>query len=177
MARRQPLPAARPATPAPSSTDAPAPFRLDRSLTHRLHTLGKLTDRLTQQAYLADAGIALGEGRCLSAVASFGPLSVNDLAGLANLNKGQASRAAQALVKRGLVLKSAAPDDGRGVLLSITAAGTAVWNRLQAVIARRNAEITACLNDVERAQLDVLLDRLVDHARGAGGTDPAPDAP
>lgn len=154
----------------------PAPFQLDRSVTHRLHTLAKLTDRLTQQAYLADAGMPLGEGRCLSAVASFGPLSVNDLAGLANLNKGQASRAAQTLVARGLVHKAAAPTDGRGVVLSLTLAGAQVWAQLQPVIARRNDEIAACLSADERAQLDQLLDKLVAHARAvAAGTDPGTD--
>jgi DNA-binding MarR family transcriptional regulator len=141
------------------------PFQLDRSVTHRLHTLNKLTDRVTQQAYLAEAGIALGEGRCLSAVASFGPLSVNDLAGYANLNKGQASRAAQTLVERGLVRKEAAPTDGRGVVLSVTPAGSRLWARLQPVIERRNEEITACLTHDEQALLSRLLDRLIDHAR------------
>lgn len=141
------------------------PFQLARTVTHRLHTLGKLSDRVTQQAYLTEAGVALGEGRCLAAVAAFGPLSVNDLASYANLNKGQASRAAQNLVVQGLVCKSAAPTDGRGVLLSLTPSGSVVWGRLQAVIARRNEEMTACLSAAEQQLLDALLDRLVAHAR------------
>ena len=45
----------------------------------------------------------LSEGRCLAAVGAFSPLSVNDLAAQANLDKGQASRAAQALLDQGLV--------------------------------------------------------------------------
>lgn len=143
------------------------PFQLDRSVTHRLHTLNKLTDRVTQQAYLTDAGVPLSEGRCLSAVASFGPLSVNDLAGYANLNKGQASRAAQTLVERGLVRKESAPNDGRGVVLSVTPAGSRLWSRLQPVIERRNEEITACLSPEEQALLDTLLDRLIAHARAS----------
>jgi len=141
------------------------PFALERSVTYRLHTLGKLTDRVTQQAYLDEVGIALGEGRCLAAVGAFGPLSVNDLAGYANLNKGQASRAAQTLVEQGLVRKEAAPSDGRGVVLSLTPAGSKVWARAQGVIARRNEEMTECLSAEELRTLDVLLDRLVSHAR------------
>lgn len=137
------------------------PFQLERSVTHRLHTLSKLTDRVSQQAYQDEAGIALGEGRCLAAVGAFGPLSVNDLAAYANLNKGQASRAAQTLVEQGLVRKEAAPTDGRGVVLSLTPAGTKVWARLQGVIARRNDEITGCLTAEERRTLSGLLDRLV----------------
>ena len=140
-------------------------FHLGRSVTHRLHTLSKLTDKLTQQAYVSEAGVALGEGRCLAAVATFGPLSVNALAGYANLNKGQASRAAQTLVEQGLVRKAVADDDARGVVLTLAPAGAKVWARLQAVIERRNEEITACLSTEECRVLDALLDRLVAHAR------------
>jgi DNA-binding MarR family transcriptional regulator len=81
------------------------PVALDRTVTHRLHLLYKLTDRVSHAAYLADAGLPLSEGRCLSAVGAFAPLSVNDLAQQANLNKGQASRAAQALVDQGWCAK------------------------------------------------------------------------
>lgn len=141
------------------------PLHLERSVTYRLHTLGKLTDRATQQAYLNEVGLALGEGRCLAAVGAFGPLSVNDLAGYANLNKGQASRAAQTLVEQGLIYKEVAPSDGRGVVLSLTPVGSKIWRRTQSVIARRNEEVTECLSAEELRILDVLLDRLVSHAR------------
>lgn len=146
---------------------------LDRTTTHRLHTLHKLTDRVSQAAYLEEAGIALSEGRCLAAVGSFTPLSVNDLARLANLNKGQASRAAQALVDRGLVRKESSTTDGRGVVLTLTTEGEQVWRKVMAVIARRNEEILRCLDAAERRTLDGLLDRLVEHARIAAGGSPA----
>ncbi len=146
-----------------------AAVALDSTVTHRLHTLQKLSDRLTQQAYAGDAGIALGEGRCLAAIGAFSPLSVNDLASKANLNKGQASRAAQVLVDNGLVRKEASATDGRGVVLSLTAQGTRVWQRLMAVIERRNQEIVSCLNDGEQRQFSQLLDRLVAHAQAAAG--------
>ena len=138
---------------------------LDRTTTHRLHTLHKLTDRITQAAYWSDAGIPIAEGRCLAAIGSFAPLSVNDLAQGANLNKGQASRAAQALVDQGLVRKEASATDGRGVVLTLTAKGERVWQRVMGVIERRNTEIVACLDAEERRQLDRLLDRLIEAAR------------
>jgi len=151
------------------------PFALEQTFTHRLHTLHKLTDRVSQQAYVTDGGIPLSEGRCLSAVGAFTPLSVNDLARLANLNKGQASRAAQSLVEQGLVRKQASATDGRGVVLTLTAKGERAWQRVVAVVRRRNAEILGCLSAAEQNQLDRLLDRLVAHAReaaeGAGDTD------
>jgi len=138
---------------------------LERTFTHQLHSLHKLTDRLSQAAYVQEAGIPLSEGRCLSAVGAFTPLSVNELALRANLNKGQASRAAQALVEQGLVLKSPSLTDGRGVVLTLTPAGEQVYARVMAVVHRRNHDILACLSPKERGQLDALIGRLVDHAR------------
>jgi DNA-binding MarR family transcriptional regulator len=146
-----------------------SPTPLDRTITHRLHTLSKITDRVSQAAYESDAGILYSEGRCLAAIGSFSPLSVNDLAQRANLNKGQASRAAQSLVDQGLVRKEASATDGRGVVLTLTAKGERVWQRVMLVIERRNAEIVACLEAKEVQQLSGLLDRLVEHARGSAG--------
>jgi DNA-binding MarR family transcriptional regulator len=142
-----------------------ATLSLADSFTHRLHTLGKLTDKATQAAYLAEAGLPLGEGRCLAAVGAFAPLSVKDLARMANVDKGQASRAAQSLVDKGLVRKTPSALDARGVELAFTAAGAALWRRLMTVIARRNREVVACLSAGEQAQFDALLTRLVTHAR------------
>jgi DNA-binding MarR family transcriptional regulator len=146
-----------------STKRKPAP--LDRTITHRLHTLSKITDKTSQIAYEIDARIPYSEGRCLAAIGSFSPLSVNDLAHRANLNKGQASRAAQSLVEQGLVSKAPSSTDGRGVVLTLTPQGDRVWSRLMVVIERRNAEIVTCLNVREVELFSQLLDRLVDHAR------------
>lgn len=147
------------------TTPRPDAYALDRTFTHRLHTLNKLTDRVSQTAYLQDTGLPLSEGRCLSAIGAFTPLSVNDLAHRANLNKGQASRAAQALVEQGLVRKAPSPTDGRGVVLTLTPEGERVYQNVVAVVLQRNADILACLSAAEQRQLDKLLERLVDHAR------------
>ena len=152
-------------------TAAPASTPLDRTYTHRLHALAKITDRATQLAYEDEVGIPISEGRCLAAIGSFHPLSVNDLAMRANLNKAQASRSTQALVDQGMVLKQASELDGRGVVLSLTPKGQALWEKVIAIIARRNAEIMAALTNDEQAQLDYLLDRLIQHARKTSRAD------
>ncbi|MEJ7928837.1 MarR family winged helix-turn-helix transcriptional regulator [Ramlibacter sp. AN1015] len=130
-----------------------------------MHTLHKLTDQESLRRYPAEAGLSLSDGRCLGAVGSFGPLSVNELAQKANLNKGQASRAAQSLVEQGLVRKADAPHDGRGVLLSLTPAGRKAFRRTMGLIARRNREIFDCLSSREQQLLADLLDRLIEHAQ------------
>lgn len=148
-----------------TTTTRAALVRLDRTYTHRLHTLTKLADRITTVGYETESGIPAHEARCLAAVGTFSPLSVNDLARGANLDKAQASRAAQALVDKGLILKTSSATDGRGVVLTLTPEGKKVWLRTMRLVNRRNEEITACLSDEEKVQLDRILDKLVAHAR------------
>lgn len=138
---------------------------LDRTLTYRLHLLHKLTDIESQRAYVAGAGLSMSDGRCLTAVGSFAPLSVKDLAQKANLNKAQASRAAQSLVEQGLVHKSASLTDGRGVVLTLTPQGQAAWQRAMHVVGQRNKDIFGALSAAEQRQLSDFFDRLIDDAR------------
>lgn len=142
-----------------------SPPPLDRFLTYRLHQVNKITDRASSAAYAEAFGLPVGEARCLAAIGNFAPLSVNQLAARANLDKAQASRATQGLVARGLVLKEAHPGDARGVLLVPTPEGKRLWNRVMRLIARRNEEIFGCLTRTEQAQLAALLDRVLENAR------------
>jgi DNA-binding MarR family transcriptional regulator len=54
-------------------------------------------------------------------------------------------------------------------VLKLTPQGRQTWRRVKTVIQRRNEEIVACLSDVERQQLDQLLDKLVAHAVSFSG--------
>lgn len=137
---------------------------LQAFLTYRLHKLNKITDRHSSDAYAA-MGLGVSEARCLAAIGEFAPLSVNDLAARANLNKAQASRAAQMLVDRELVLKSASEADARGVVLTPTRSGRALWKRVMRLIAQRNADIFGCLSMNEQRQLETLFDRLIAHSQ------------
>lgn len=142
-----------------------SPRALGGTVTYRLHTLAKLTDRISQTLYRSEAALPLGEARCLTSIGSFRPLSVNDLAARANLTKGQASRAAQSLVDQGLVRKQASASDGRGVVLTLTAQGQKRWQQMMDLVELRNAQIVGCLSATERTQFDRLVDRLLVHAR------------
>jgi DNA-binding MarR family transcriptional regulator len=138
---------------------------LDRTLTYRLHQLHKLTDSDSQSAYPEHTGLSMSDGRCLTTIGTFEPLSVKELAEKANLNKGQASRAAQSLVDQGLVIKADHPGDGRGVVLTLTSDGRGIFVRAMAMVAERNEQIFGCLTTQEQSTLSTVLDRLIAHAR------------
>ena len=138
---------------------------LDRTLTYRLHQLHKLTDSDSHSAYPESTGLSMSDGRCLTTIGTFEPVSVKALAEKANLNKGQASRAAQALVDQGLVLKADHPGDGRGVVLTLTPAGRKIFKRAMAMIQQRNQDIFGCLTEKEQGALSAMFDRLIEQAR------------
>lgn len=150
------------------------PPALQDFLTWRLHRLAKLTDRQSSDAYAQVFGLGVGEARCLAAIGQFAPLSVKDLAAQANLDKAQASRAAQMLVERDLVLKAASNTDARAVVLTLTRTGRPLWKRVMRLIEQRNEDIFDCLSNAERRQLEALMDRLIAHAAAqAEGSSPA----
>ena len=142
-----------------------APVSLEQFLTYRLHQVNKITDKASSEAYAQELGLPVGEARCLAAIGNFAPLSVAQLAARANLDKAQASRAAQALVERGWVRKDASADDARGVVLQLSAEGRRWWTRVMRLITRRNEEIFGCLSRPEQEQLAGLLERVMEHAR------------
>ena len=150
-------------------------IQLDRTLSYRLHLLHKLTDIESQRAYVADAGLTMSDGRCLTTIGTFAPLSVNVLAEKANLNKGQASRAAQSLIDKSLVRKSTSPTDGRGVVLTLTPKGKSAWQRAMRVVGQRNTDIFGVLSPSEQAQLSDFFDRLI--AQAQSGNPPSPSEP
>jgi DNA-binding MarR family transcriptional regulator len=144
--------------------DAACAVSLDRTLTYRLHLLHKISDKVTQRAYEQQDGLSMSDGRCLATVGTFEPLSINDLARASNLNKGQASRAAQSLVDLGLARKQEHPEDGRGVVLTLTPKGRRRWKTTMQIIHRRNQEIFSCLAPDELTLFSAFLDRLIQHA-------------
>ena len=154
---------------------APPDTALHQTLTYRLHLLHKMTDMESQKRYLSELQLTLGEGRCLATIGTFQPVSVNDLARASNLDKAQASRAAQALAIKALVEKTADPGDGRGVVLRLTPEGQHRWEAVMALIHRRNREIVSCLSDSEQRTLSELFDRLLAHAATLHDTAPIQD--
>lgn len=143
---------------------------LDQFLTYRLHVLNKLSERGISERYQSKLDVTLPEARIIAAVGSFGPFSVMDLARHANLDKSQASRAAEALIRRGLVARDSDPADGRVVLVSLTPEGRALYRRVMPIARKWNADLFDCLDNAERVALGKMLDRVIARAleRAAG---------
>ena len=140
---------------------ASAKTGLEQFLTYRLHVLNKLAERGIGERYQDKLDITLPEARVIASVGSFGPFSIMDLARHANLDKSQASRAAEALIKQGLVMREASEDDGRVVLVSLTPEGRALYRRVMSVARKWNEDFFACLDENEQVSLSNALDKVI----------------
>lgn len=139
--------------------------QLERYFTYRLNTLAKLNDLASNSLYVDEGGLSLSESRVLASIGSFPHITVNRLAFEANLDKGQASRSAQSLVDRGLVVKANNLTDGRSVILALTPPGKLLWRRLMALMEQRNRALTSCLKPEEQALLLNMFERMLAQAK------------
>ena len=137
---------------------------LEQFLTYRMHVLNKLSDRGISERYQTKLGITLPEARVIASVGSFGPFSIMDLAKHANLDKSQASRAAEGLIQRGLVARAPSADDGRVVVISLTPDGRALYRKVMPIARKWNADLFDCLDEAEAQALGRALDKVIAHA-------------
>lgn len=135
---------------------------LEQFLTYRLHVLNKLAERGISERYQEKLGVTLPDARVIASVGSFGPFSIMELARHANLDKSQASRAAEALIQQGLVQRQQSAEDGRVVLVSLTAEGRALYRRVMPIARKWNGDLFDCLSEEEKATFGQALDKIIE---------------
>jgi DNA-binding MarR family transcriptional regulator len=134
---------------------------LEQFLTYRLHVLNKLAERGIGERYQDKLGVTLPEARVIAAVGSFGPFSIMELARHANLDKSQASRAAEALIKQGLMKRDPSAEDGRVVLVSLTPEGRALYRKVMPIARKWNGDLFDCLDEQEKLAFGQALDKVI----------------
>jgi DNA-binding MarR family transcriptional regulator len=145
--------------------DAPAPRLMSDLLSARLHGLANLSAAITSLRVERKFGLTLLEWRSLGQLGGFAPLSLKELARRAGLDKSYASRTVSGLIERGLVASERNDADARGVMLSLTTKGQAVYKKAFADAVARNEKLLAPLKDDQRRQLMDMLAALTISAR------------
>ncbi len=148
---------------------ASAKTGLEQFLTYRLHVLNKLAERGISERYQDKLGVTLPEARVIASVGSFGPFSIMELARHANLDKSQASRAAEALIKQGLVKREPSAEDGRVVLVSLTPEGRALYRKVMPIARKWNGDMFDCLDEQEKLAFGASARQDHQHDVGARG--------
>ncbi|MGE0310741.1 MAG: MarR family winged helix-turn-helix transcriptional regulator [Lautropia sp.] len=131
------------------------------------NTMGQAAER----RYIARIGLSLPEWRCLSIISNRGPLAAADVVLAIRTDKAWVSRTIDRLAARELVRIRPDRTDRRRTLVSATARGRALNDRVFAAATERHAWLLDALPPGERAVFLDALDALQARA------DALPDSP
>ncbi|NNF12486.1 MAG: MarR family transcriptional regulator [Gemmatimonadetes bacterium] len=104
--------------------------------------------------------LSVSQCYALKAVADASGLTVNELAGYLYLDKSTASRIANGLVEKDLVVRERSEADGRIVHLVVTDAGREVHDRIEHDLAEEYAELLEDFDPAFRSAVVKLVRRL-----------------
>jgi DNA-binding MarR family transcriptional regulator len=141
-------------------------------IVERIQHVTKNLDRAMEET-LAAHDLNRGEWRLLGALRRSGPpyrRSPGQLAREMDLSSGAMTNRLDRLEAAGLIRRQPDPSDRRGLLVELTDAGWQAWQASTGTQATKEALIASALTAREKAQLNVLLRRLllsVDKTLGA----------
>jgi DNA-binding MarR family transcriptional regulator len=172
----------------PSHLDSPRHY--SDMLLFRINRLRAVGGGMVLRYCEGQFGITRREWVMLALLDDSGPVSSSELASRAELDKSATSKAVTALLRKGLVARTARAGDRRFARLELTPEGKALHDRILPVVEQINRELMAELGPDEVAQLDSMLERLQRRAdalwqrsadlpradRRHGGTRPVPRA-
>ena len=134
-------------------------------ITFKLHTLVTIGDRSASGWSEALFGMSLTAWRVLAVVRSQQPVRAGDVADILLMDKSQLSRAIKQLTARHLVVDTTDPRDGRAVALKLTSIGLDLYDQAMAHVLDRNEKVLEPPSLAEVESFDMMLDKLIAHAR------------
>ena len=135
-------------------------LKLDQFLPYRLSVASNMVSEAVASAYRTLFGLRIAEWRLVAVIAEDGASSQQALCGRTQMDKVTVSRAAIALVDRGLVERQANPDDQRSHLLTLTRQGWALYEQVAPKALELEARIFAGIDREELARFGAMLDRI-----------------
>ncbi|KQU88112.1 hypothetical protein ASD00_29335 [Ensifer sp. Root31] len=126
----------------------------------QVQRLASLSTRIAALSIRPRYGITPREWRVIAVLKYLEKTSLQDLAKHSGVLKSQMSRTVSALIERGYIAKAANPEDGRSILLQLSAEGLELSSKVLEDSFRRNDEMLATLSHAEQQILVELLRRV-----------------
>ena len=133
---------------------------LDRFLPYRLSVASNAVSTRISQSYRKRFGLKIPEWRLIAILAEHESLTPQEIGQAGELDKITVSRAAAALIERGLVSQRRNPGDGRSHFLSLTSDGRSLYTEIVPAALAMETELLAGFSAVERKTLEALLRRI-----------------
>jgi DNA-binding MarR family transcriptional regulator len=135
-------------------------LKLDQFLPYRLSIASNRVSEAVATAYHALFGLRIPEWRLVAVIAESGGVTQQTLVAATRMDKVSVSRAAIALVDRGLAERKPNPGDQRSHLLSLTGPGRALYESVAPKALELEAKVFAGFTAEELARFRAMLDRI-----------------
>ena len=135
-------------------------LRLDTFLPYRLSVASNLVSERIAQSYAALFDLSIPEWRVIAVVAEAPGATQQAIGATTRMDKVTISRAAIALVQRGLIRRDPNPDDGRSNCLTLTRVGTELYQRVAPQARVLEREIFGTFAPGELATFEAMLRRI-----------------
>ena len=135
-------------------------LRLDAFIPYRLSVASNAVSTRISASYRKRFGLKVPEWRLIAILAEASEMTPQMLGSATGIDKISVSRAATALIERGLIAARDNPEDGRSHLLSLTEDGRALYAEIAPAALAMEAELLSRFSPEERALLDGLLRRI-----------------
>lgn len=138
---------------------------LEDFLPYRLSILSNRVSRAIAKRYAKTFDLTIPEWRIIAVLGRRPGLTAKEVAEATEMDKVAVSRAVARLVAARRVAARADREDARRQMLALTPQGESVHARIAPIALASERRLLSALDAHERAQLDVLLDRLLDAAK------------
>lgn len=156
---------ARPRRTTKARPTAAADLVLERFLPYRLSILSNRISRAIAKRYAKAFALTIPEWRVLAVLGRQPSLTAKEIAETTEMDKVAVSRAVAKLSTVRRIVAEIDPADARRQLLRLSAQGQALYERIAPMALASEQRLISALSPRERAQLDALIDTLLDGAK------------
>lgn len=135
-------------------------LRLDQFIPYRLSVAANAVSTRISQSYRKRFRLKIPEWRLIAILAEQERITPQDIGKAGELDKITVSRAATALIQRGLIAQDRNPEDGRSHYLLLTPEGQALYEQVAPAAKAMEAELLSGWSAEEREKLATLLVRI-----------------
>jgi DNA-binding MarR family transcriptional regulator len=155
----------------PPGVEPQESISLREFLPYRIHLLSAKIARPPDVTLTDGKVIRARDWRVILQLASRGPMTNRELSSMVGLDAANITRVVQYLTDLGLVTTRSSAVDRRKQIISLTAEGAAVHDKIAPERKRFGEDLLKCFTSVERVELFQMLDRLEQHLEDDDGDD------
>jgi DNA-binding MarR family transcriptional regulator len=135
-------------------------LRLDRRTSYRFSIIARRQTRRLAEMHSARFGLSVNGWKLLSVIEYFGPLSATEAGAHTSLEPAKVTRGIDTLAEQGLVVRREDRADRRRTILSLSAKGKRIHDKIEQVSRALEQELLSALTPAEREMLYLVLDKL-----------------